>query len=113
MNLNSIDIKRIDEITHDRKMTIKILNYLAEVEEADKKAFSQRQKELVHVAMSKGIPVGRPRSQKPENWETIANNIMQGKISAEKAFKELNVCRSTAYRWLKAYKEKVNIYEGE
>ena len=41
MNLKSIDIEKIDEITMDRKMTIKILNYLVEVEEAEKEAHLQ------------------------------------------------------------------------
>ena len=101
MNLKSIDIERIDEITKDRKMTIKILNYLVEVEEAEKEAHLQHHKELIPAAMEKGIKFGRPRKEKPENWETIKNDIRQEKIPVEEAIKQLNVCRATAYRWLK------------
>jgi len=51
----------------------------------------------------KGKKFGRPRIEKPKNWDNVINSWRQGKITAVEAMKRLNLDRGTFYRRVKEW----------
>jgi len=78
-----------------------IIEVLSSIAEQERMTIRKRQREGINVAKSQGKHLGRPRVEKPENWDEITENWRKGLISAKKAIVELNISKTTFYRLLK------------
>lgn len=81
--------------------SIIVFEVLSFVAENERRSISQRQKEGIAVAREKGIKFGRPKLQKPDNWEEVIANWQAGKITARKAMELTGIQRSSFYKMVK------------
>ncbi len=78
---------------------IEVLGTIAEQERANIK---QRQAEGIAAAKVKGVEMGRPKAQKPPNWEEVIGQWKAGEITATKAMELTGTKRTTFYKLLGA-----------
>lgn len=78
---------------------VEVLGTIAEQERANIK---QRQAEGIAAAKSKGVELGRPKAQKPPNWESVIADWKAGTITATKAMELTGTKRTTFYKLLGA-----------
>lgn len=77
---------------------IEVLGTIAEQERA---SIKQRQAEGIAAAKVKGVELGRPRAQKPDNWEEVIGQWKAGEITARKAMELTGTTRCTFYKLAK------------
>lgn len=75
-----------------------VLQILAYVAETERNFIRQRQAEGIAAAKAKGIHFGGRKAKLPENFDKYYEKWSQGKISARKAAKCLDMSHSTFYR---------------
>ncbi|MBQ2656565.1 MAG: recombinase family protein [Erysipelotrichaceae bacterium] len=78
-----------------------VFEVLSFVAENERRSIAQRQKEGVALARSRGVKFGRPKLEKPSNWDSIISEWKDGKITARKAMELTGVQRSTFYKMVK------------
>lgn len=81
-----------------------VLTIFAALSELERESILQRQKEGIQAARKLGKKFGRPKIEKPKNWDDVIANWEEGKITAVAAMKKLNLNRGTFYRMVKKYK---------
>lgn len=84
-------------------LILQILSYVAEQERA---FIRSRQREGLDIVMKTGKtktgnPLGRPRVNKPYNFDEVVNYWINGEITAVRACKELNMSKPVFYRMIK------------
>lgn len=79
-------------------LVLQILSYVAEQERT---FIKQRQKEGIDSAMSNGVKFGRPKIEKPANFEYVIKLWKNKKIKSKEAMKMLNLKPNTFYNLLK------------
>lgn len=77
-------------------LVLQILSYVAQIEREN---IRQRQREGIDAAMKRGVKFGRPKREKPEEFEKIYQLYMEGNISIRGAAKELHVGHDTFMKW--------------
>lgn len=77
---------------------IEVLGSMAEQERVNIKS---RQAEGIKAAKNKNVKFGRPQAQKPAQWNEVYTRWKQGQIKAVDAMKELNLTKSTFYKFVK------------
>lgn len=77
---------------------IEVLGTIAEQEQANIK---QRQAEGIAAARERGAELGRPKAQKPSNWDAVISEWKEGKITAKQAMEQTGTKRTTFYKLLK------------
>ena len=77
-------------------LVLQLLSYVAQIE---RDFIHQRQAEGIAAAKAKGIRFGRPEKDKPNNYEEVFNEWMQGNISAREAGRRLQVDYKTFLKW--------------
>ena len=77
-------------------MVLQILSYVAETERVNIK---KRQAEGIAAAQARGVKFGRPKKDKPSNFNDVVTLWQSGKISANEAAKRMKRSRI----WLKAH----------
>jgi DNA invertase Pin-like site-specific DNA recombinase len=77
---------------------LQILSYVAQTERDFNK---KRQAEGIAIAKEKGKHVGRPKAEKPDNWNEIIKQWESGEITAVKAMEMTGTTKSTFYKLLK------------
>ena len=77
-----------------------LIEVLGTIAEQERETIRQRQSEGIAAAQSKGIELGRPKAQKPDNWNTIIKDWQDGKITATKAIELTGTKRTTFYKLL-------------
>ncbi|MEA4853434.1 MAG: recombinase family protein [Christensenella sp.] len=82
-------------------IVLQLLSYVAQTERENIK---KRQAEGIAAAKKRGARFGRPKKPVPVEFEEIADQWMDGKISAREAGKRLNVTHNTFLRWIRAKK---------
>lgn len=85
-----------------------VFEVLSFVAENERKTTLQRQKEGIKVARNKGIKFGRPNIQYPPNWKTVYNDWQNGNITAVEAMRQTKLKKSTFYKLVTEYKEKIS-----
>ena len=85
---NSLDRKFICDLT------LQILAYVAEKERINIRA---RQAQGIAAAKANNVKFGRPKIEKPDNWDYIISQWKQGNITAKRAMSELGLKRNTFY----------------
>lgn len=79
-------------------IVLQLLSYVAQTE---REFIHQRQAEGIAAAQARGVKFGRPPLPRPDTLDYYREQWQQGKISARKAAKHLNVTHSTFLRWIR------------
>ena len=74
-----------------------LIEVLGTIAEHERVSIKQRQAEGIAAAKAKGMEFGRPRAQKPDNWEEVIAEWKAGKITATKAMELTGTKRTTFY----------------
>lgn len=77
---------------------IEVLGTIAEQERA---TIKQRQAEGIQVAKSKGVKLGRPALQYPDNWNEVFTAWKNGEITAKEAMERTGTKRTSFYKLAK------------
>ena len=77
-----------------------LIEVLGTIAEQERNSIKQRQAEGIAAAKEKGAELGRPKVQKPENWDSVIVEMKAGNITATKAMEMLNMKRTTFYKLL-------------
>lgn len=105
LDMDLLDTRGNDDNSLDRKficdLTLQILAYVAEKERINIRA---RQEQGIAAAKAKNVKFGRPRIQKPDNWDEVIEHWKKGAITAKMAMDILGIKRSTFYSLLKKTK---------
>ena len=78
-----------------------VLQLLSHVAQTEREFIRQRQAEGIEAARAKGIRFGRPRLDRPQAFEALRVQWMQGNISSRKAAAQLGISYQTFLRWAK------------
>ncbi len=89
---NSLDRKFICDLT------LQILAYVAEKERINIRA---RQAQGIAAAKANNVKFGRPKIQKPDNWDEVIALWNKGEITAKQAMTKLGLKRATFYDMVK------------
>lgn len=84
----------LDTSTPAGKFVLTVFGAMAELE---REYILERQAEGIAIAKAEGRLTGRPKIQ-IDDFENIYSKVKEGKLSATKAAKQLNISRSTWYR---------------
>ena len=82
-------------------MLIELYATMAQAE-VEKKELRQQQGIAAKKARGEWADYGRPRAQKPSNWDNVITQWKNGEISAVKAMELTNLKKTTFYKLLKA-----------
>ena len=83
-------------------IVFELLSYMAEKERVKIK---QRQAEGIAAAKAKGIKLGRPEVQYPDNWIEVYNSWKGQEITAVKAMELTGLKKNSFYNLVKRYEE--------
>ena len=78
-----------------------LIEVLGTIAEQERETIRKRQREGIDAAKAKGKHLGRPRIEKPDNWDEVIGEWKNGKITARQAQKELGVSKSWFYKMVK------------
>lgn len=79
-------------------LVLQILSYVAEQERV---FIKQRQKEGINVAKNNGVKFGRPKIEKPQNFDIVVNRWKNKEIKSKEAMKLLGLKANTFYNMVK------------
>ena len=82
-------------------LVLQILSYVAAKERENIRA---RQAQGIANAKAKGVPIGRPKAIRPENWDEIYQKWVNKEITAVAAMKVLGLKTNTFYKFVKEEK---------
>ena len=110
LDMDLLDTRADNNSSLDRKficdLTLQILAYVAEKERENIKS---RQAQGIAAAKANNVQFGRPKIQKPNNWNEVIRQWLNGEITAKKAMEILNMKKSTFYALLKSENERGEI----
>lgn len=86
-------------------LVLQILSYVAEQERT---FIKQRQKEGIKVAKDKGVKFGRPKIEKPQNFDIVVSKWEKKEIKSKEAMELLNLKPNVFYNMIKEEKMKKN-----
>jgi len=90
-------------------LVLQILSYVAQKE---RESIRQRQRQGIdsmpivdgkRVSAKTGVPVGRPRAERPEAWNSVYAEWKEGNITAIKAMQILSLKPNTFYKLVKEH----------
>lgn len=93
--------KMIDSKLTSRFIADIVLQILAYVAENERQNIMQRQKEGIDIAIANGVKFGRPKIEKPKEWDSVYALLKIKQITAVEAMKRLNLKPNTFYKLLK------------
>lgn len=108
-DIRVLDMPNLDTTKHKdllgtfiNDLILQVLSYVAEQERQNIK---QRQAEGIAIAKAKGIKLGRPKAEYPENFEKVYSEWKTGNITAVKAFTQLGLKKATFYNLVNKYEK--------
>ena len=78
-----------------------VLQILSFVAEQERTFIKQRQKEGINVAKNNGVKFGRPKIEKPQNFDIVVNRWKNKEIKSKEAMEILGLKSNTFYNMLK------------
>lgn len=75
-----------------------LVEVLASIAQQERETIHQRQAEGIAAAKAKGKHLGRPKAQKPDNWNEVIARWKSGEITAVEAMRQTGLKRSTFYK---------------
>lgn len=88
--INGITAKAVSDIF------MQLLSYVAQIERDNMK---QRQLEGIKEARKKGVKFGRPKKDRPDNYDAVYEQWRNKKISSREAARRLRVSNHTFKKW--------------
>ena len=86
-----------------------ILGLLSYVAQTEREKIKTRQREGIDIALKNGTktgkPFGRPKIEKPDNFNVVINEWKNKKITAREAMKQLDLKPNTFYGFVKEIKK--------
>ena len=79
-------------------IVLQLLSYVAQTE---REFIKRRQAEGIAAAKAKGVKFGAKPLEKPECFEKLRNDWLQGSITARAAARQLGITHTTFLRWCK------------
>lgn len=83
-----------------------MIEVLGSIAEAERLKIRKRQAEGIEVAKQNGLKFGRPKSKKPENWDSVMEKVKLGEMRPVDAMKEMGISKSQYYHLCKLYQFK-------
>lgn len=80
-----------------------IIEVMSSIAEQERLTIRQRQREGIDVAKAKGKHMGRPKLEKPEEWDKYFAMWKKGEITAKKAMDILNLKKTSFYNLVHFY----------
>ncbi len=80
-----------------------LIEVLGSIAENERNKIRTRQREGIEAAKKKKVKFGRPKAQKPENWDEVIAQVADGTIRPTEAMKRLNLTRSKYYHCCERY----------
>lgn len=80
-------------------IVLELLSYVAQTE---REFIRQRQAEGIAAAKARGVRLGRPPKEKPENYSEVYSDWKRGALSARNAAARLGICHKTFLKWANA-----------
>lgn len=106
LDMDLLDTRADNNSSLDKKficdLTLQILAYVAEKERENIRA---RQAQGIAAAKANNVQFGRPKIEKPDNWNEVISQWQNSEITAKKAMDLLNMKKSTFYSLLKSENE--------
>ena len=93
-----MDIPNGNEWVFDMVNNI-LIEVMGAIAENERETIKKRQAEGIAVAKAKGKHLGRPRIEKPQNWDTVFADWKSGNITAKKAMQLTGLKHSTFYKF--------------
>ena len=81
-----------------------ILGLLSYVAQTEREKIKTRQRQGIDIALSNGVKFGRPKINKPDNYNEVINEWKNKKITAREAMALLNLKPNTFYNMVKDLK---------
>lgn len=81
-----------------------ILGLLSYVAQTEREKIKTRQRQGIDIALSNGVKFGRPKIDKPDNYDEVIDDWKNKKITAREAMTLLNLKPNTFYNMVKEYK---------
>ena len=81
-----------------------ILGLLSYVAQTEREKIKTRQRQGIDIALSNGVKFGRPKIDKPDNYDKVIDDWKNKKITAREAMTLLNLKPNTFYNMVKEYK---------
>lgn len=78
-----------------------LIEVLGTIAEQERETIRRRQREGIEAAKAKGKHLGRPRADKPKNWDEVIAQWRSGEITACEAWRILGIRKTAFYRMLK------------
>lgn len=75
-----------------------LIEVLGTIAEQERRNIKQRQAEGIAAAKGNGVALGRPKAEKPDNWDEVIKEWQAGKITAVKAMELTGTKRTTFYK---------------
>ena len=75
-----------------------LIEVLGTIAQQERETIHSRQAEGIAAARAKGVTLGRPKAEKPENWDTVMELWRSGSITAKKAMEMAVLKRTTFYK---------------
>ena len=75
-----------------------LIEVLGSIAEQERVTIRQRQTEGIATAKAKGKHLGRPRAERPDNWNEVFTAWKAGQITAVEAMRRTGLKRSTFYK---------------
>ena len=80
-----------------------LIEVMSSIAEEERLKNHQRQAEGIQVAKANGVEFGRPKLQKPVNYDAVMQRVSSGEIKAVDAMKILGVKKTSFYKLKKLY----------
>lgn len=104
-----LDMPLLD--THQKKdllgtfINVLILGLLSYVAQTEREKIKVRQRQGIDIALAQGVKFGRPKIEKPDNYDEVIDLWKNKKITAREAMRQLNLKHNTFYSMVKDDKQ--------
>ena len=78
-----------------------LIEVLGTIAQQERETIHTRQREGIEAARVKGVSFGRPKAEKPDNWNQVLKEWNSGNITAQKAMELTGTKRTTFYKLVK------------
>ena len=106
LDMDLLDTRGHNDNSLDRRficdLVLQILSYVAEKERENIRA---RQAQGIAAAKANNVKFGRPKVEKPDNWDEVIRQWQNGEITAKRTMELLGMKKSTFYALLKSETE--------
>ena len=90
-----------------------LIEVLATMAEAEREDIHKRQREGIRAAKKRGAKFGRPVKDFPDTWSDDYSRWKQGKITAVSLYRRYGMGRSTFYRKVTEWEEKIRMKQSQ